>query len=148
MWQRPNRRDAERIDLRVTSRVVPLDVLKLRRLFKRLMVPVQVTHPLVNNRVARPDVANVTLEMLNVNGVEADDSDEPIEIRHMSLRKGGRDLQPDINLCQGFAEPVWPVLLLGEMLLYTIERLKESYDVALVCCARGSKTRLVDTVVD
>lgn len=59
----------------MAASVVPLDVLKLRRLGKRRLVPVQVAHPLVNGRVARANVANVALEVLHVDGIETDEGD-------------------------------------------------------------------------
>lgn len=72
MRQRPNRRNAQRVDLRVAPRVIPLDVVKLRRLLERRHRPVQISHPPVQRWVARPDVADVALEVLHVHGVEAD----------------------------------------------------------------------------
>lgn len=54
-------------------RVVLLDMLKLRGLLKRGEVPVQVSQPPVNCWIPRSDIANVGLEMLNVDSVEADD---------------------------------------------------------------------------
>lgn len=51
--------------------VMVLDVLKLRRLFKRRLVPVQVAHPLVQSRISRANVPNVAFEMLDVDWIEA-----------------------------------------------------------------------------
>ena len=50
-----------------------LDMLKLRRLSKSGNVPIQLPQPLVDSRISRTDVANVAFEMLDVDGVEADD---------------------------------------------------------------------------
>jgi hypothetical protein len=51
--------------------VVILDMLKLSRILERREVPVQMPHPLVQVGISRPDVANVALEMLHIDGVEA-----------------------------------------------------------------------------
>lgn len=58
----------------MTLGIMLLNMFKLRRLFtKRLgKVPVQVPHPLVQGRVARANVADVALEVLHVDRVEAD----------------------------------------------------------------------------
>lgn len=53
--------------------VVVLDVLKLRRVPERRYVPVQMPHPLVEVRIASPNVANVALEVLYVDWIEAHD---------------------------------------------------------------------------
>ena len=50
-----------------------LDMLKLRRLPKSRNVPIQFPQPLVNRRITRADVAKVAFEMLDVDGIEADD---------------------------------------------------------------------------
>ena len=68
--------------------VVLLDVRELGRAAKGLVVPVQVAHPLVEVGVAAADVADVALEVLHVDGVEADD---------------GR-VEAHILLCQAVAE--------------------------------------------
>ena len=59
------------IDLLVALRIVLLDVLKLSRIMERRNVPVQLTHPAVDGRVAGADVSQVGLEMLD-GGIEAD----------------------------------------------------------------------------
>jgi hypothetical protein len=48
------------------------------------VVPVELTHPLVQAGVAAADVADVALEVLHVDGVEADYGDEAVV-----LNKGG-----------------------------------------------------------
>ena len=62
----------------MAPRIVPLDVLKLRRVSKRWDVPVEVPQPSVNVRVARADVTNVALEMLNVHRIKANDGRIPL----------------------------------------------------------------------
>jgi hypothetical protein len=61
-------------------RVVLLNVLKFSRLTERRDVPVQVPQPFVKVRVTTPDVTNVALEVLHIDGVEADDSCEETNI--------------------------------------------------------------------
>jgi len=50
-----------------------LDMIKLRRLLEPLDIPIQVSKPFMNGRVIMPNVLDVTLEVLDVDGVEADD---------------------------------------------------------------------------
>jgi len=50
---------------------------------KQETYPVQMPHPLVNQRIATPNVADIALEMLDVDRVESH----------------GRGIQPDISLC-------------------------------------------------
>ncbi len=83
--QRTKRRDRQRVDLRVAAGVVPLDVLKLRRVAECRQVPVQVAHPRVDGGVAGTDVANVALEVLHVDGVEADERDVAVTYVSMSI---------------------------------------------------------------
>lgn len=77
---RANGRDPIRVDLRMALRVVLLDMLKLRRLLERGYIPVQVSQPAVNRRIPGSDIANVSLEMLDVDGVEADDGGEESDV--------------------------------------------------------------------
>jgi hypothetical protein len=60
------------IDLSMTLRVMVLDVLKLGRVFEGWVIPVQMSEPLVEMRVAGANVAYVAFEVLDVDGVEAD----------------------------------------------------------------------------
>lgn len=70
-----------RIDVRLTLGVVPLDVIEPRRVPERRHGPVQPAHPAVQRRVPRADVAHVELEVLHVDGVEADDCREQADVR-------------------------------------------------------------------
>lgn len=62
-----------RIDLMMTLRIMILDMRELSRILKSRHVPVQIPDPLVDGGVAAADVADVCLEVLNVDRVEADD---------------------------------------------------------------------------
>ena len=57
----------------MTLCVVILDMLKLRRLLERRYVPVQLPEPLMQCRITRSDIADVALEVLHVDRVEAND---------------------------------------------------------------------------
>lgn len=81
----------KRIDLLVTPGIMPLDVLKLRRVAEGGSIPVQLPEPRVQRRVSRPDVAQIALEVLHVHGVEAHD---------------GR-VQPNVRLRDFLAEVIW-----------------------------------------
>ena len=105
----------ERIDLLMTPRIMPLDVLKLGRVVKGRGVPIQLPDPFVQRRVSRPDVAQVALEVLHVHGVEADD---------------GR-VQSDVCFRDVLAKVVW-AWSRGEVFLDPVERVEELRDVFLV----------------
>jgi hypothetical protein len=53
-----------------------LDVLKVCRVLERRIVPVQLAHPAVQVRVPITDVADVALEVADVDRVKADDGRE------------------------------------------------------------------------
>ncbi|KAJ3472434.1 hypothetical protein NLG97_g10991 [Lecanicillium saksenae] len=127
--QRADGRDGERVDVGVAAGVVPLDVLKLRRVLEGGNGPVQVAHPLVDGGVAGANVPDVALEVLDVDGVETDERDIAVPLL-------------------GLAKVVGALLLLLEVLLRTVERLEEGNDVALVGLGRGREPGLVDAVVD
>lgn len=111
--------------------IMPLDVLKLRGVLERSMIPVQITHPLMQRGIARTNIANVALEVLDVNGVEADQC----------------DIQSDIGLGNILAKPVGSLLLFTQMLLSLVESFKKSNHVALVRFGCGCETGLVDAIV-
>lgn len=61
--QRPHRRDRVLVDLHMALRIVPLDMLELRRLAERGDFPVQRAEPLVDCGVAGADVCDVCFEI-------------------------------------------------------------------------------------
>jgi hypothetical protein len=111
--------------------IVALDMLKQRRLAKRRHIPVQVPHPLVDRGITTADITDVALEVLDIDGIEAND---------------GR-VQPDIALGDIFA-PVERVGVLGEVLFDAIERFEERQHIAFVGFLLGREAGLVDAVVD
>ena len=48
-------------------------MLKLRCVLERWHVPVQLPEPLMQRRITRSDITDIALEMLHVDGVEAND---------------------------------------------------------------------------
>lgn len=109
--QRADRSDSKGVDLGVAPRVVPLDVLKLRRLLERGDIPVQVAHPPVQRRVPRADVADVALEVLDVDGVEADEGDVPEESQYIQRVEGKKEnSQSDVGFSDVGSIVVWAFL--------------------------------------
>jgi hypothetical protein len=84
--------------------VMLLDVLKLRRVLEGRVVPVQVPHPLVQGRIPAADVTDVALEVLDVDGVEADQRCEEAHIGFGYVRCG--EEVRCRGLRQGFLESV------------------------------------------
>ena len=64
----------------MTPRIVPLDMLELRRLSKSRHIPVQLPHPSVQIRIARSNISEVGLEVLHVHAVKPDDCSEETDI--------------------------------------------------------------------
>ena len=86
-----------RINLPMTLSIVFLDMFELRRLPKSGHVPIQMPQPLMQRRKARADVADVAFEMLDVDGVEADDGRVEADI-------GFGDGCPEVVGCRVFCE--------------------------------------------
>lgn len=120
----------------MTLRIMLLNMFELRRLGpKRRHVPIQLPHPPVQIRVPRPDIADIALEVLDVDGVEADDSRVQADV-------GLRDVGPVV---------VWPTVIrgvVGEMGFGVIERFEEGVDVFLVGFLGGGEAGFVHAVVD
>lgn len=130
---RTHRCDSEWVDLAVTLGVVLLDVSELGCAAERLVVPVKVAQPpgrksqhcafvvhlrvvlLVEVGVAAADVPDVALEVLYVDGVEADDGCE----------------EADVLLCEAITEVVRTAGL-GEVFFCAIQRFEELGDGLLV----------------
>lgn len=66
--------------------VMILDMFKLGRFAKGRHIPIQVPHPVVQRRVARADIADVAFEMLDVDGIEADDGRVETDVGFGDLR--------------------------------------------------------------
>lgn len=65
-----------------------LNMLKLRGAPKRLVLPIQVAHPLVQVRIPGANVAQVALEVLDVDGIEADDCGVEADVGFGGVRGG------------------------------------------------------------
>lgn len=111
--------------------IVLLDMLKLRRILERRAIPVQLSHPLMNRRISRSNIPDITLEVLNIHGIESND----------------RRVQSDVNLCDLVAEVVW-TRRAREVLFHFIEGFEELRDCFLVGVLCRSEAGLVNTVVD
>lgn len=64
----------------MTLRIMLLNMRELRRLAKSRDFPIQISHPLVQSRISRANIAKVAFEVLNVDGVEADYSGEETDV--------------------------------------------------------------------
>ena len=62
------------IDLAMALRVMVLNMLKLRRVLERGIIPIQMSHPLVQVRKSTPNIADIALEMLYIDRIEAHNS--------------------------------------------------------------------------
>jgi len=113
-----------------------LNMFELRRLgSKRRHIPIQFPHPPVQIRVPRPDVADIALEVLDVDGVEADDGRVQTDV-------GLRDVRP-VVVRSAVIRGVF-----GEMGFGAIERFEEGVDVVLVGFLGGGEAGFVHAVVD
>lgn len=110
---------------------MPLDVLKLRGVLERRILPIQLPHPLMNRRIPTSNIPNITLEVLHIHRVEPNDGNK----------------QSDIHLSQHVSEPVW-TRVAGEVLLCAVEGFEEGGHVALVGIGFGREAGFVDAVVD
>lgn len=81
--------------------IVLLDVLKLRRILESRHIPVEVPQPFVQRRVPRADIADVALEMLHIDRVEADDGsvESHIRLRDVLAEIVGCGVLRQVSLC-------------------------------------------------
>ena len=83
----------------MTPGIMFLDMFKLRRFPKRRHIPIQLPQPPVQRRKPRTYITDIAFEMLDVDGVEADDGcveadvgfgDVPAEVVGAGGRLGGQ----------------------------------------------------------
>lgn len=67
------RKPYEGVYVFVAFRIMLFDMLKLRRVLECRYVPVQIPQPFMQSRITRSDITDVALEMLHIDGVEAND---------------------------------------------------------------------------
>lgn len=121
----------------MTLRIVKANMFKLSRLLERRDLPVQVPQPAVDSWESGADIAEVALEVLDVDGVEADD--------------GG--VETDIGFCDVGAVVERVVLGLHscEVGFDFVEVGEEGCDGFVVgflgCCEAGAVDAVVDVVV-
>lgn len=110
------------------------DMLELRRLPERRDIPVQIPHPAMDSRIAGPYIPEVTLEMLHVHRIKADDRRE----------------EPDIRFCDRRAEieRLACFLRVREVRFDLVQGREERRDGLLVGLLRGCEAGLVHAVVD
>lgn len=130
----PNRRDAERINLLMALCIMELYMLELGSLMERRDIPEDGPKPAMNRRVSGADIAEIALEVLDVDGVEADDG----------------SVEPDIGFCDGIPEVELVAFGLGrgEMGLDFVERGEEGGHGALVGLLCRRKAGFVHPVID
>ena len=104
---------------------------ELSRVMESRHIPVQLAHPAMNSRVPGTNIPNITLEVLDVHGVEADD---------------GRE-EPDVSFGDIGAEEVG-VCVACYVLLDTLERGEERCHGFFVRFLGGCEAGLVHAVVD
>jgi hypothetical protein len=115
----------------MTLRIMGFNMRELSRVPESRVVPIQVPQPLMDIGVTGSDVSDVGLEVLDVDGVEADDSGEEADI--------------------GFGDRGAVVEWAGggrEVLFYPVEGAEElgyGFGVGFFCCCEAGA---VDAVVD
>lgn len=117
--------------LSVAPGIMALDVGELCGVLKRRNIPIQLSEPLVDIWVARADISDIRLEMLDIHSIEANDGGE----------------ESDIGFCDVLAEIERPFGF-REVLFYFVETAEESCDGFLVGFLCGCEPGLVHTIVD
>lgn len=85
IWKWAYGRDRERIDLCVTLGVMVLDVQEVCRVLEGCIIPVQIPHPLVDCRISGTNIADVALEVLDVDRIETDNGDKSVRITSVNM---------------------------------------------------------------
>lgn len=115
----------------MTLCIVLLDVLKLRSFPECRDIPIQPPQPRMDSRVPRSNIANITLKVLDIDGVKADD----------------RSKEPNIRLGDVVAEVVVGFGT-SKIRLDLIEGGEECSDGLLVGLLGGCEAGFVDAIVD
>lgn len=150
-------RDRMRVDLHMALRVVVLDMGELGRAFESVVIPVAVSHPsfhtsaepledtlsghdeglLMERGIPAANIADVAFEMLDVDGIKADDG-----LRSQYSASNGICLRVtygiESNVCFSHAISmiIWSWRL-GKLFLGSIKRFEELIHVLLVCFLRS-----------
>jgi hypothetical protein len=74
------------VNLTMALRVMVLNMLKLRRVLERGIIPVEMSHPLMEIGITTPNIADIALEMLYVDRIEAHDSGIQADISFSDVR--------------------------------------------------------------
>lgn len=114
--------------------VMVLDVLELGGPTKRRLIPVEISHPLVQIGISAANISDVALEVLDVDGVEADDGRIEADV-------GLGDLVAEVERSRRFSEVGFGA----------VERFEELLDILLVrflgCREAGFVHAVVDVVI-
>ena len=105
-------------------------MLELSSTLECVMIPIKITQPLMNSRISRPDVTDVRLEMLNIDGIEADDC----------------RIKSHIALCDLLAPIEWS--LRGRQVLFDfVKRIEQWLDCLFICLLSSGEAAFVNSVV-
>jgi len=126
---RSDRDDPLRVQESVGPEVVGFDVVKVRGVLERRVLPVQLLHPPVDIRISMADIADVTFEVPDIDWIETDDSD------------------PKPNVCLGQLIPDDGFLAL-EYLFDLVQGLEHWKHGSLVCFSAVCEASLVNSIVD
>ena len=74
----------------MTLCIMLLDMLEISRLSERRHIPVQLAHPAMNSGIPGTNITNITLKMLNIHGIKANNRREEPDI---SLGDGGAKVE-------------------------------------------------------
>ena len=113
-------------------------MLKISRLPERRYIPVQLAHPAMDSRIPGANIANITLKMLDIHRVEADNSREKPDI---SLGDGGAKVERRLGALRSGGEVGFDLVEGGE------ERCYGSVVGFLSGCEAGFVDAAVDVVV-
>ena len=109
-------------------------MLKISRLPERRYIPVQLAHPAMDSRIPGANIANITLKMLDIHRVEADNSREKPDI---SLGDGGAKVERRLGALRS-----------GEVGFDLVEGGEERCYGSVVGFLSGCEAGFVDAVVD
>ena len=124
---RPNGRDGKLVDLLMTLCIMLLDMLEISRLSERRHIPVQLAHPAMNSGIPGTNITNITLKMLNIHGIKANNRRE----------------EPDISLRQSTSDKVVIAL---QNALNSVQRLEDFRYRSLVGFLRRCKAGFVNAI--
>ena len=121
--------DAVGVNVQMRLHVVRFDAVKVGRLLERRVVPVEVTHPLVDERISVTDRGEVALEVEVLRKEERVSSEIRLHdaCTHVDwVETNGSGVETDVSLSQLVANEVRSPI--AEELLEVVKRLKDGAD--------------------